>query len=74
MAKLIKIAESKDLPPGEGGVFNVAGEQVVVFNVDGNYYAIEDRFNRDGAKSPTLDGGTKYYNVTKSGDDIQLEV
>ena len=74
MARMIKIAETKDLMPGQGGVFDVEGEKFVVFNVDGKFYAIEDRFNRDGAKTATLNGPTKCYNVTSTGDEIQVEL
>ena len=35
MAKLIKIAETKDLPPGKALAFDVEGLRIAVFNVGG---------------------------------------
>lgn len=42
MAKLIKIAETKDLAAGRAAAFDVEGKRIAVFNVDGAYYAIDD--------------------------------
>jgi hypothetical protein len=42
MAKLIKIAEAKDVPPGQAAAFTVEGQRIALFNVEGTYYAIAD--------------------------------
>jgi len=73
MAKLIKIAESKDLMPGQGGVFEVEGKKIVVFNVEGSFYAVEDRFHEEGVTAlPAAE--TRSYRVRKSGNEIQVEL
>jgi nitrite reductase/ring-hydroxylating ferredoxin subunit len=42
MAKLVKIAETKDLPAGKAAAFDVEGNRIAVFNVGGSFYAIDD--------------------------------
>lgn len=42
MPEYVKVAETKDLPPGESIVVEHAGERVALFNVDGRYYAISE--------------------------------
>ena len=48
MAKLIKITETKDVPPGKAAAFDVEGLRIAVFNVAGNYYAIDDTCTHSG--------------------------
>lgn len=48
MAKLIKITETKDLPPGKAAAFDVEGQRIAVFNVDGSYYALDDTCTHEG--------------------------
>ncbi len=35
MAKLIKIAGAKDVPPGQTAAFTVEGQRIALFNVEG---------------------------------------
>ena len=42
MARLVKIAETKDLPAGKAAAFDVEGQRIAVFNVSGTFYALED--------------------------------
>jgi nitrite reductase/ring-hydroxylating ferredoxin subunit len=42
MAKLLKIAEAKDVPPGQAAAFTIEGQKIALFNVEGTYYAIGD--------------------------------
>ena len=42
MAKLIKIAAARDVPPGQATVFTVERQRIALFNVEGTYYAIGD--------------------------------
>jgi len=47
-------AKAEDLPPGSHVVVDVDDVMVAVFNVDGEYYAIEDMCTHDGGE---LTGG-----------------
>jgi len=42
MPKTVKIAQTGDLSPGEGKVFEAEGQTIALFNVDGTFYAIEN--------------------------------
>ncbi len=42
MAKLLKIAETKDVPPGQAAAFTIEGQKIALFNVEGTYYALGD--------------------------------
>ena len=48
MAKLIKIAETKNLAPGRAAAFDVEGQRIAVFNVEGAFYGIEDACPHSG--------------------------
>ena len=49
------VARTGDIPPGTAKPFNVEGTEVLVCNVDGRFYAIEDVCTHDGG---ALDQGT----------------
>ena len=42
MAKLVKIVDTKDLTPGQAAVFDVEGQKIALFNVQGTFYAVGD--------------------------------
>jgi nitrite reductase/ring-hydroxylating ferredoxin subunit len=42
MPEFVKVAETKDVPPGESLVVTFAGERVAIFNIDGRFYAISE--------------------------------
>jgi Ferredoxin subunits of nitrite reductase and ring-hydroxylating dioxygenases len=48
MPKLIKIAETKDLTPGQAAAFDLEGQRIALFNVEGTYYAIGDSCTHRG--------------------------
>jgi len=49
MADWVKIGEVGELEPGEKKQIDLDGIEVALFNVDGNYYVIEDVCSHDGA-------------------------
>lgn len=51
----VSVAKADEIKCGEIRVADVDGAQIVVFNLDGEYYAIEDLCTHDGGK---LTGGT----------------
>lgn len=48
MAKLVKIAETKDLLPGTGKVVEGEGFSIALFNVAGTFYAIDNTCTHQG--------------------------
>ena len=61
MSDFTKIADAKDLPPGESMCVEVGGERVALFNVAGTIYAIADACTHQGAAlsdGTVMDGNT----------------
>ena len=55
MSDWVTVAPVDELSPGQHRVVDVDGAQIVVFNLDGEYYALEDLCTHDGGQ---LTGGT----------------
>ncbi|TMG82991.1 MAG: non-heme iron oxygenase ferredoxin subunit [Betaproteobacteria bacterium] len=55
MSAWVDVARADELKPGSWRAVDVDDTQVVVFNVDGRYYALEDVCTHDGG---ILSGGT----------------
>lgn len=55
MAEWVDVAPAEELTPGSWRTVDVDGTQIAVFNVEGEYYAIEDVCTHDGG---ILSGGT----------------
>lgn len=48
MSDWVTVAAVGEIAPGAFRVVDVEGTRVAVFNIDGNYYAIEDACTHDG--------------------------
>jgi 3-phenylpropionate/trans-cinnamate dioxygenase ferredoxin subunit len=48
MSDWVSVAPASEFPSGTHRVVDVDGAQVAVFNLDGNYFAIEDVCTHDG--------------------------
>lgn len=55
MSEWITVCKAEELPPGGYKVVEQDGTFIAVFNVDGEFYALEDVCTHDGAE---LTGGT----------------
>jgi len=62
MAKLLKIAETKDLTPGQAAAFDVEGQKIALFNVEGAFYAVGDTCTHRGG--PLSEGSVAGTTVT----------
>lgn len=74
MAEFQTVAKASDLSPGEGRVVEVGGRSVALFNVDGEFHAIDNTCVHRGGPlgEGELDGSTVtcpwhgwQYNVTE---------
>ncbi len=61
MTEFVKVASVEELPPGERIWYDFEEESIVVFNVDGNYYAIADLCTHDDG--PLEDGKLEGFEV-----------
>ena len=48
MGSFTKIAERKDLQPGTAKLVEVAGKKIALFNVNGQFYALDDTCTHRG--------------------------
>ncbi|MFT5562126.1 MAG: 3-phenylpropionate/trans-cinnamate dioxygenase ferredoxin subunit [Litorivivens sp.] len=55
MNEWITVARAEELTPSDRRIVDLDGTQIVVFNLDGEYYAIEDVCTHDGGQ---LTGGS----------------
>lgn len=55
MSDWVTVAKAGELAPGQWRVVDAEGTQIVVFNLDGEYFAIEDLCTHDGGQ---LTGGS----------------
>ncbi len=54
MAEWVDVADAEEIPPGGFAVVAVEDAPIAVFNLDGEFYAIDDLCTHDGG---TLTGG-----------------
>jgi len=55
MSDWVSVARADELAPGQWKSVDVDGAQIAVFNLDGQYYAVEDVCTHDGGQ---LTGGS----------------
>ena len=48
--KLLKIAQTRDVPPGQAAAFTIEGQKIALFNVEGTYHAIGDTCTHLGVR------------------------
>lgn len=80
MAEFVKVCNVDDIPEGERIWFEFEDETLVIFNVDGKFYAIADVCTHDGG--PLEDGDLDGYEVecprhgarfdVRSGDAVRF--
>ena len=67
MSNWTDIAALREFGPGQSRLLNIAGVEIAVFNLAGQYYAVEDVCSHDG--SPLLGCGLEAEDVL-DGDQI----
>ena len=62
MAGLSKVAEINELEPGQAKLVKVEGHKIALFNIGGNFYAIDDTYTHRGG--PLSEGTIEGDKVT----------
>jgi len=70
--RFITVATTAEIPPGACEVFEVEGLYIAVFNVDGTFYAIEDRCTHDDG--PLAEGDLDGYTITCPRHGAQFDL
>ena len=82
MAEFVKVCQTGDVRPGSGKSIEVDGKAVAIFNVDGNFYALNDTCGHRGGPlgEGELDGKTVVcpwhgwrYDVTTGANQLVPE-
>jgi 3-phenylpropionate/trans-cinnamate dioxygenase ferredoxin subunit len=61
MADFVKVADSSEIPPRGKKLVDIDGRAIALFNIDGNYYAIDDVCTHDGG--PLAEGELHGYEI-----------
>ncbi len=61
MSRFVKAAQASDIKPGDRKIVEVEGEFIAIFNVDGQYHAIEDVCSHDDG--PVAEGDLDGYEI-----------
>lgn len=61
MTEFVTVAKTSDLPPGERLVVELGRDWIVIFNVDGQYYAINDTCTHE--EYPLSEGSLDGYAI-----------
>ena len=72
MAELVTVAKASELGTGQAKVVEVKGQAIAVFNVGGNFYAIEDTCPHVGG--PLSEGEFQGTTVTCPWHGAQFDV
>lgn len=72
MAGYVRVCSVKEVPPGTVRAVRVENREIVVFNVDGCFYAAEDRCPHEGA--PLSAGRLEGKNITCSWHGASFHV
>ena len=62
MAQFVKVASTDEIAPGSSKQIEVDGQQIALFNIDGDYYAIDNTCTHRGG--PLAEGSVEGETVT----------
>lgn len=62
MAEFLKVAKTDEIAPGQARLVEVHGERFALFNIDGNFYALDDTCTHSGG--PLSEGAIAGEQVT----------
>ncbi len=62
MADLVKVAKTNEIEPGQGRLVETGGKQIAVFNVDGQFFAVDNTCTHRGG--PLAEGEISGHEVT----------
>ena len=72
MGKLIKVAQTDDIVSGQGKVVEVEGKKIAIFNLDGQFSAMDDTCTHAGG--PLSEGQIEESKVTCPWHGAQFDI
>ena len=62
MADFVKVANTNEIEPGQARLVDVKGKQIALFNVDGQFFALDNTCTHRGG--PLAEGEVSGHEVT----------
>jgi len=62
MADFVKVAKTTEIEPGQARLLDVKGKQIALFNVDGQFFALDNTCTHRGG--PLAEGAISDHEVT----------
>ena len=62
MAEFVKVAKTNELEPGQARLVEIKGKQIALFNVDGQFFALDNTCTHKGG--PLAEGDISGHEVT----------
>ena len=62
MAEYVKVAKTAEIEPGKARLVDVKGKPIALFNVDGNFFAVDNTCTHRGG--PLTEGAISGHEVT----------
>src|SRR5436309_11296711 len=62
MAEFVKVASANDIAPGQARLVNVRGKEIALFNIEGNFFALENACTHE--EGPLAEGDIEGHEVT----------
>ena len=72
MVDFVKVAKTSELEPGQGRLVEAKGKQIALFNVEGKFFAIDNKCTHRGA--PLAEGELSGYEVTCPRHDAKFDI
>jgi 3-phenylpropionate/trans-cinnamate dioxygenase ferredoxin subunit len=62
MAEFVKAASTNEIAPGQARLVNVRGKEIALFNIEGNFFALENACTHE--EGPLAEGDIEGHEVT----------
>jgi 3-phenylpropionate/trans-cinnamate dioxygenase ferredoxin component len=62
LAEFVKVASVSEIAPGQARLINVRGKEIALFNIEGNFFALENACTHE--EGPLAEGDIEGHEVT----------
>jgi nitrite reductase/ring-hydroxylating ferredoxin subunit len=62
LAEFVKVASASEIAPGQARLVNVRGKEIALFNIEGNFFALDNACTHE--EGPLAEGDIEGHEVT----------
>ena len=62
MGEFVKVASANEIAPGHARLVNIKGKEIALFNIEGNYFALDNACTHE--EGPLAEGDIEGHEVT----------